>query len=58
LALALGLLLSAGVFIAFGVRPGGSLQDFAVLAVTMAGLATAGALSVGVFARMLDARVA
>ena len=58
LALALGLLLSAGIFIAFGVRPGGSLKDFAILAVTMAGLATAGALSVGVFTRMLDARVA
>lgn len=57
MALALGLLLSAGIFIAFGVRPGESLKDFVVLAFTMAALATAGALSVGVFTRMLDARV-
>jgi membrane-associated phospholipid phosphatase len=56
LALLVGLVISAFIFVSFGVRPGQSLKDLVVVATTMSGLAIAGALAVGLFARMLDAR--
>jgi membrane-associated phospholipid phosphatase len=56
LALLVGLVIAACIFVDFGVRPGGSLKDLVVVATTMSGLAVAGALAVGLFARMLDAR--
>jgi membrane-associated phospholipid phosphatase len=56
LALLVGLVIAAIIFVSFGVRPGGSTRDFVVIATTMSGLAVAGALAVGTFARMLDAR--
>jgi len=56
LALLVGLVIAAFIFVSFGVRPGGSTRDLIVIATTMSGLAVAGALTVGIFARMLDAR--
>jgi hypothetical protein len=56
LALLVGLVIAAFIFVSFGVRPGGSTRDLVVIATTMSGLAVAGALAVGLFARMLDAR--
>jgi membrane-associated phospholipid phosphatase len=56
LALLVGLVIAAFIFVSFGVRPGGSLKDLVVVSTTMSGLAVAGALAVGLFARMLDAR--
>jgi membrane-associated phospholipid phosphatase len=58
LALLVGLVIAAFIFVSFGVRPGGSTRDLVVIATVMSGLAVAGALAVGVFARMLDARSA
>jgi membrane-associated phospholipid phosphatase len=55
-ALLVGLVIAAVIFVAFGVRPGGSLKDLVVVATTMSGLAVAAALAVGLFARMLAAR--
>jgi membrane-associated phospholipid phosphatase len=55
-ALMVGLVIAAVIFVAFGVRPGGSAKDLVVVATTMSGLAVAGALAVGLFARMLAAR--
>lgn len=55
-ALMVGLVIAAVIFVAFGVRPGGSAKDLVVVATTMSGLAVAGALTVGLFARMLAAR--
>ncbi len=57
-ALFVGLVVAAGFFVALGVRPGKSVTDLAVLAITMTGLAIAGALAIGIFARLVDARVA
>lgn len=57
-ALILGLVVAAAIFVAFGVRPDESMVDLVILATTMSGLAVAGALTVGVFAKMLDANVA
>jgi membrane-associated phospholipid phosphatase len=54
--LLIGLVIAAVIFVAFGVRPGGSVKDLVVVATTMSGLAVAGALAVGLFARMLAAR--
>lgn len=55
-ALIVGLVLAAVIFVAFGVRPGGSAKDLVVVATTMSGLAVAGVLTVGLSARMLAAR--
>lgn len=56
-ALVVGLAAAGGLFVALGVRPDGTLHDLVVHLVTMSGLAVAGALTVGLYARMVDARV-
>jgi membrane-associated phospholipid phosphatase len=53
-ALITGLVLAAGVFVELGVRPHG--RDFVIHAVIMCSLALAGALVVGLFTRLVDAR--
>ncbi|MBA2561001.1 MAG: phosphatase PAP2 family protein [Propionibacteriales bacterium] len=58
IALLVGLVVAAAFFIAVGVRPDETLADLVVLAVTMPALAVAGALAIGIFARLVDARVA
>jgi hypothetical protein len=57
LAILTGLVVTAGFFVALGIRPERSVTDLAVLAVTMTGLAVAGALTIGIFCRLVDARV-
>jgi membrane-associated phospholipid phosphatase len=57
-ALFVGLMVAAALFVALGVRPDNSVTDLVVLAITMTGLALAGAVAIGVFARLVDARVA
>ena len=54
LALMVGLALSAGLFLAVGVRPNGAERDLVAHVVTMCGLAVAGALVVGVYARLVN----
>ena len=56
-ALLTGLALAAGAFVEVGVRPDSS-RDLVIHAVIMCGIAIAGALVVGIFTRMADARTA
>lgn len=57
IAIMTGLALSAALFLGFGVRPNGSTRDLVVHVVIMCGLALAGAVVVGVYARLVNARV-
>jgi membrane-associated phospholipid phosphatase len=57
-ALLTGLALAAAAFLEVGVRPDNTSRDLVIHAVIMCGIAIAGALVVGVFARMADARAA
>jgi hypothetical protein len=48
---------AAGLFLEIGVRPDGTNRDLAIHVVIMCGLAVAGAMTVGMFARMVDSRL-
>jgi membrane-associated phospholipid phosphatase len=58
LALMSGLALAAGLFLEVGVRPNGTSRDLVIHIIIMCGLAVIGAVVVGTFARMVNARVA
>jgi membrane-associated phospholipid phosphatase len=55
-ALLTGLALAAAVFLEVGVRPEHTARDIAIHAVIMCGIAIAGAIVVGLFTRMANAR--
>jgi membrane-associated phospholipid phosphatase len=57
-ALFTGLALAAGAFLEVGVRPDDRSHDLVVHVVVMCGIALAGAIVVGIFTRMADARTA
>jgi membrane-associated phospholipid phosphatase len=56
-ALVTALAVAAGLFLEIGVRPDGTNRDLAIHVVIMCGLAVAGAMTVGMFARMVDSRL-
>jgi membrane-associated phospholipid phosphatase len=58
LALIVGLAVAAGLFVEVGVRPNGTTRDLTIHVVIMCGLALAGAVVVGLFARMVNSRIA
>jgi membrane-associated phospholipid phosphatase len=55
--LVIALTVAAGLFLEIGVRPNGTGRDLATHAIIMCGLAIAGAIVVGAFARMVDTRM-
>jgi membrane-associated phospholipid phosphatase len=56
LALLTGLALAAAAFLEVGVRPNGTTPDLMIHVVVMCGIAVSGAIVVGVFTRMANAR--